>query len=88
MEGGAGGAAAGRAAAVAEPSASATCWLRAGRVLEGARLSGAMGPAAAAAPAGGGFNPWIVVHAVPPGGSKCAEASPSVMLVRPASRKR
>ena len=74
----------GRAAAVAEPSASAHEELE----LERARLSGAMAQAAAAAPAGGGFNPWIVVHAVPPGGSKCAEASPSVMLVRPASRKR
>ena len=73
----------GRAAAVAEPSASAHEELE----LERARLSGAMAQAAAAAPAGGGDG-GIVVHAVPPGGSKCAEASPSVMLVRPASRKR
>ena len=72
----------GRAAAVAEPSASAH------EELERSRLSGAVAQAAAAAPAGGGGGGGIVVHAVPTGGSKCAEASPSVMLVRPSSRKR
>ena len=67
---------------MAEPSASAH------EELERARLSGAMAQAAAAAPAGGEGGGGIVVHAVPTGGSKCAEASPSVMLVRPSSRKR
>ena len=89
---------------MAEPSASATCWLPAA----GSVLILEMGQAAAAAPAGGtggggGGMPCIVVHAVPT--SKCwqkREASPrpnaareawemvdnTSMLVRPSSCKR